>query len=150
AYDPSEAFKQLAGSPVFVFAYDTFGRVVNDFAYKSQVKADGSFQAAGLPNASHYGVCFGWRDKDFAFRAPLPEDGIQSAFAYNQTEFRPAADDVEEIELNTQIPNEKFRIFPFEPEANDDENAGCRVYLTSSRTVDIANHINIFPVVPNS
>src|SRR5690606_8999618 len=41
---------------------------------------------------------------------------------------------------NTQIPGEKV------PE----EIKGARVFLTSSRNVDIRNHINIFPLVPTN
>ncbi len=140
AYDPTEAFKQMAGLTTYVFAYDTWGKVVNNFAYKTQIKADGSFQAAGLPNASHYGVCFKASDSAVTeyFRAPLQEDGIQSAFAYSQATL--ATDE----NINTQIADKPVNFSSF------NGGAGCRVFLTSSRQVDIANHINIFPLVPKS
>jgi hypothetical protein len=138
AYDPSEAFKQMAGLPVYVFSYDTFGKTVNNYAYQTQIKADGSFQAAGLPNASHYGVCLGTSDVGaVAFRAPLSDnkDQISTSFAYSQGVFsgsNPQNQNGATVALSNGF----------------GAGTGCRVFLTSSRTVDIANHINIFPLIP--
>ncbi|PIZ43088.1 hypothetical protein COY34_01490, partial [candidate division WWE3 bacterium CG_4_10_14_0_2_um_filter_42_8] len=64
-YDPTEAFKMLAGGTVYVFAYDTWGSgsmVVGGIAVKTQIRADGTFQAVGLPHASKYGVYFPYDD----------------------------------------------------------------------------------------
>ncbi|KKP85813.1 MAG: hypothetical protein UR87_C0038G0003 [candidate division CPR3 bacterium GW2011_GWE2_35_7] len=62
-YDPSVAFQELAGSTVYVFAYDNWEAasdriVVGNKAIKTQIRADGSFQVMGLPHASYYGVYF--------------------------------------------------------------------------------------------
>lgn len=131
AYDPSEAYKQMAGMEVLVFGYDTWGTIINNFAYRTQVKANGSFQAAGLPNASHYGVCVKDNSSFNTFRAPLPEDGMQSSFAYNQSTFTSDA----AVRTQSATP---------EPTTLKD----CRVFLTSIKTVDISNHVNVFPLVP--
>lgn len=156
AYDPSEAYKRMAGATVYVFGYDSWGRVVNDFAYRTQIKADGSFQAAGLPNASHYGVFFPnggnnslepTSNQHIPFRSPKPEDQLQTAFAYQQATF-PDTDpeDTNEPEPpRTQINNERI-----DGEDGRDEIRGQSVFLTSSRSVDIDNHINIFPLVPTT
>lgn len=70
AYDPTPAYSEMAGLPVYVFAFDfwrglnqTGGFVTNDWiisdlAVRTQVRADGSFQVQGLPTADFYGVYF--------------------------------------------------------------------------------------------
>jgi hypothetical protein len=66
AYDPSVAYQELAGLPVYVFAFDFWSGpnnpdgswIVSNLAIRTQVRADGSFQVQGLPVASHYGVYF--------------------------------------------------------------------------------------------
>lgn len=126
----------MAGAVVYVFAYDTWGKVVNNFAYKTQIKSDGSFQAAGLPNASHYGIYYPDEANYLSkyFRNPTNDDGLQSAFAYQQAIF--PTDDA--ATPNTQISGEKV----------PDKIKGSNIFITSSRSVDISNHINIFPLVP--
>lgn len=130
AYDPTEAYKVMAGMEVLVFAYDRWDTIVNNYVHRSQVKADGSFQAAGLPNASHYGICI--IKHDF-FRAPETEDGIQSAFAYNLQDLNPS---------NTGIRSQT--------RGEDDNLKTCKTFTTSSRLADIKNHVNIFPLVPKT
>ena len=73
-YDPTEAFAKLAGATVYVFAYDTWGAssmVVSNIAIKTQLRADGTFQAMGLPHAAKYGVYFPYGDNG-------PTEGIRS------------------------------------------------------------------------
>lgn len=148
AYDPSEAYKQMAGLPVYVYAYDTFDKIVNNYVFKTQIRADGSFQAAGLANASHYGVCVKVADNNtlLPFRPPIPGpngDNLETVFAYNQEVFPPTPiNPRDQTGLDTELSN----VNPSQP----DGQKGCRTFLTSSRTVDIANHVNIFPLVPTT
>ena len=62
AYDPSPAFSQIAGLPVYVFAYDFWSGanqsgenswIVSDIAVRTQVRADGSFQVQGMRQTFH-------------------------------------------------------------------------------------------------
>lgn len=134
AYDPSEAYKQMAGMTVYVFAYDKPGTIIKNYVYKTQVRADGSFQAAGLSNASHYGICFPGRLGDLQpFRVPLNEDQLNTIFAFNSGTW----------------PSESA--MPLDQTgAQANRIPGCRTFYTSSKSVDITNHINIFPLIPNT
>jgi hypothetical protein len=160
AYDPTEAYKQLAGATVYIFAYDTWGQPVNDFAYRTQIRADGSFQAAGLSNASHYAVYF----SDFSelsspnqsknFRVPKSADNLQTVFAYQQAAY-PSGDSCHSPKVQTKGKRIDGGGDGSEailcPQKGIDGSYPTRsLFVTSSRTVDIANHVNIFPLVPTT
>ncbi|MCA9391861.1 hypothetical protein KC614_01485 [candidate division WWE3 bacterium] len=71
AYDPTEAYAAMAGLPVYVVAFDDWQGppkiggsdpdltwIIGDRAVRTQIRADGTFQAQGLPQGEQYGVYF--------------------------------------------------------------------------------------------
>lgn len=159
AYDPTEAYKRIAGLPVYVFGYDrwsgTQAMVINNYAIRTQIRADGSFQVQGLPTAAHYAVYFPYKlkadggvertdcvagagaldpcandtAKTAEFRWPDDEDQIKDVFSYAQG-------DASAVTIgNTQVDNQQVKL--------------GKVFLTNETRVDIVNHINVFPLVPN-
>lgn len=162
AYDPSEAYKRIAGLPVYVFGYDrwtdTQAMVINNYAIRTEIRADGSFQVQGLPTAAHYAVYFPFEKSadiskgvtrtdctagdlnpcagfasyanvpDAEFRMPEDQDLIKDVFSYAQGDATGVTID------NTQIPGQKITL--------------GKVFLTNETRVDIQNHVNVFPLVP--
>lgn len=83
-YDPTLAFQELAGATVYVFAYDNWDAaaadqiVVGNKAIKTQIRADGTFQAMGLPHATYYGIYF-----PYGQNGPIePRDGSGNRKSY--------------------------------------------------------------------
>jgi len=159
AYDPTEAYKRISGLPVYVFGYDrwsgTQAMVINNYAIRTQIRADGSFQVQGLPTAAHYAVYFPYKlnasgavertdcvsgagaldpcandtSKTAEFRWPDDEDQIKDVFSYAQG-------DASAVTIgNTQVDGQQVKL--------------GKVFLTNETRVDIVNHINVFPLVPN-
>ncbi len=67
AYDPTEAYAAMTGLPVYVVAFEDWNGsnrpggnswIIGDYAVRTQIRADGTFQAQGLPEGAHYGVYF--------------------------------------------------------------------------------------------
>lgn len=159
AYDPTEGFKQLAGLPIYVFAYDRFqggAGIINNYAVRTQIRADGSFQAQGLPTGAHYGVYFPFRKNNgdvvrtdcrapnvqpcvgsvitAEFRWPDPEDQIQDVFSYAYANAGGAVVNTQIRDSSTSSGYEEIKI----------EQA----FLTSTTRLDIENSINVFPLIP--
>ncbi|MBM4401663.1 MAG: hypothetical protein FJ044_00260, partial [Candidatus Cloacimonetes bacterium] len=153
AYDPTEGFKKLAGLPIYVFAYDSWqgtNFVIHNFAVRTQIRADGSFQAQGLPTAAHYGVYFPFfledpnnlnsrivRKDNLAgnpapqtaeFRWPVDADNIRDVFSYT----------VGNAGVTSQITDQFGNAITL-----------GQAFLTNERKLDIENTINVFPVVPH-
>lgn len=161
AYDPSAAYQRMAGLPVYVFSYDSWGGntfVINNLAVRTQIRADGSFQAQGLPNGQKFGVYFPFRlsddgnsvvrtdcsggtddpclgsivGADSAFRMPFQDpdmDKVLDVFSYN------IADASHLLNINTQL-GEQIKL--------------GLTFLTQETRVDIENNINTFPLMPTS
>lgn len=163
AYDPSEAYQRLAGLPIYVFAYDSWtggNFIINNFAVRTQIRLDGSFQAQGLPHGNHYGVYFPFRLEggsvirtDCTDPAASPcvgsvtGENVQFRMPQRGAVGNPDPDlikdifsynmgDPGDIVVNTQISGETVRLGPS--------------FLTSETRVDIANNTNTFPLVPTS
>lgn len=67
AYDPTLAYQYLSGLPIYVFVYDNWDPVnddwiVNNRVVRTQIRADGTFQAMGLPHGANYGVYFPYKE----------------------------------------------------------------------------------------
>lgn len=158
AYDPTAAYQRMAGLPVYVFAYDSWGGasfIINNLAVRTQIRADGSFQAQGLPNGQKFGVYFPFEIEagqvlrsdcnpanapycinsitgtDVPFRMPQRDnlDGILDVFSYNMADAS-ALNDVFN-QLGERI------------------NLGF-TFLTQETRVDIENNINTFPLIPTN
>jgi len=169
AYDPSPAFSQIAGLPVYVFAYDFWSGanqsgenswIVSDIAVRTQVRADGSFQVQGLPTASHYGVYFPFAlDGGRVVRTDCTPsnadlDPCRNLIA-DSTFFRmPVSDDriVDVFSYAAQYLNQTPIVVQSQVNVGSGyENiAITHAFITNRTEVDIANNINTFPLIPNT
>lgn len=158
AYDPTAAYQRMAGLPVYVFAYDSWGGasfIINNLAVRTQIRADGSFQAQGLPNGQKFGVYFPFQIQsgqilrtdcnpanapycinsitgtDVPFRMPQRDnlDGISDVFSYNMADASALSDVFNQL-------GERI-------------NLGF-TFLTQETRVDIENNINTFPLIPTN
>ncbi|PIZ46180.1 hypothetical protein COY32_03820 [candidate division WWE3 bacterium CG_4_10_14_0_2_um_filter_41_14] len=169
AYDPTPAFSELAGLPVYVFAYDFWNGanqagenswIISDIAVRSQIRADGSFQVQGLPTASHYGVYFPFElapngsvnrtDCTGTGNETDPCFGDTNAYKYD---FRMPISEDKIIDVFSYAPQYLSVPVTVQSQVNSPdgyENVVVKHAFVTNRTdVDIANNINTFPLVPN-
>lgn len=181
-YDPTEAFQQLAGATIYVWAYDnwdnTDGNPVSNLAVKTQIRADGTFQAMGLPHATYYGVYFPYDEKGptepkgasylcagtiaacgYPYVFPMPNNtnccdypiqGLSSAIQMVPFRTPIGTDSISDVFSYSQIP------FAYNKDVQTQifnefiHPEGRQIFVTSNNKLDIENHINVFPVVPTS
>jgi len=164
AYDPSVAYQRMAGLPVYVFSYDSWGGntfVINNLAVRTQIRSDGSFQAQGLPNGQKFGVYFPFRG------IPLGTTGVSGVERTDclDTSEPLCADQVspDDVPFRMPLPNNTDRIldvFSYNmADASHLKNITTQLgesikigltFLTQETRVDIANNINTFPLVPTT
>ncbi|NTV30499.1 hypothetical protein HGA91_00775 [candidate division WWE3 bacterium] len=102
AYDPTQAFAELAGLPVYVFTFDFWAGfneqgvftseswINSNLAVRTQIRTDGSFQVQGLPAGSYYGVYFPF----------ILNGGTVSRVECTSASFAPAANDTTDTPTN--------------------------------------------------
>lgn len=163
AYDPTAAYQRMAGLPVYVFAYDSWGGasfIINNLAVRTQVRADGSFQVQGLPNGQKFGVYF-------PFRLLADGSAVERTDCYNgDTTVLPCRDSVLGPDVAFRMPQPDnnsdgiLDVFSYNmadasaltsvyDQLNNQINLGL-TFLTQETRVDIENNINTFPLVPTS
>lgn len=172
AYDPSYAYQRLAGLPVYVYAYDSWNPggqfIINNYAVRTQLRLDGSFQAQGLPNAANYAVYFPFvLDGDKIKRIDCGPDapsgtllvspecntsiGLGANISGDDVPFRmPQLENRDEIQSVFS-----YNIADPGPVTINTQVAGEQVglgpsFLTQERRVDISNNINTFPLIPTT
>lgn len=147
AYDPTEAFKKLAGLPIYVVAYDNWGqanKIKNNLAIRTQIRADGTFQAAGLPTAAHYGVYFPFR-KGGAHGAQRT-DGLTGGVQTAEFRWPELADKIIDVFSYSFVDGSGITV---KDQLGNDVQLG-QLFTTTTTRVDKENNINVFPVVPVS
>lgn len=163
AYDPTAAYQRMAGLPVYVFAYDSWGGasfIINNLAVRTQVRADGSFQVQGLPNGQKFGVYF-------PFRLLADGSAVERTDCYNgDTTALPCQGSVLGPDVAFRMPQPDnnsdgiLDVFSYNmadasaltsvyDQLNNQINLGL-TFLTQETRVDIENNINTFPLIPTS
>lgn len=168
AYDPSAAFSELAGLPVYVFAYDFWNGanpagqnswIISDIAVRSQVRADGSFQVQGLPVASHYGVYFPFelQGGKVVRTDCTPDDQTTNPCQDNDNRdylFRMPVQEDKIVDVFSYAGQYLTTPVVIQSQvANNGIYEDIQIkhaFVTNRTEVDIANNINTFPLVPNT
>lgn len=165
AYDPTAAYQRMAGLPVYVFAYDSWGGasfIINNLAVRTQIRADGSFQAQGLPNGQKFGVYFPFKLKDDGTTVVRTDcDGsddndsaptCQNTVLGKDVAFRmPAFDhNVDRIaDVFSYNIADATALQSVRTQLDEPIRLGL-TFLTQETRVDIENNINTFPLIPTN
>ncbi|RLA77839.1 MAG: hypothetical protein DRG33_06420, partial [Deltaproteobacteria bacterium] len=178
AYDPTVAFQYLSGLPVYVFVYNrwdgTPGNIIDQLAVRTQIRADGSFQAMGVPHGSNYGVFFPfsehcyWRDLNTGDENGMDcavdtlscdeghtctkvirverNDGLEVEPQTAPFRFPKSEDHIQDVFSYAVAPDDSFTLH--DQQENKVTVHGAQSFITSVNRLDIQSHINVFPVVP--
>ena len=178
AYDPTVAFQYLSGLPVYVFVYNrwdgTPGNIIDQLAVRTQIRADGSFQAMGVPHGSNYGVFFPFSEHcyshdfdtgvDTGMDCALDEapcaaghtctkvvrvkrnDGLEVEPQTAPFRFPKTEDHIQDVFSYAVAPDDSFTLH--DQQGNEVTVHGAQSFITSVNRLDIQSHINVFPVVP--
>ncbi len=166
AYDPSAAYQRMAGLPVYVYAYDSWGGssfIINNLAVRTQVRADGSFQAQGLPNGQKFGVYFPFRYDVGSGRvlrtdcvsfvvAPCDATAIQGLDVPFRMPQLPSTTNPDPDRIGSVFSyniGDASNLTAIYTQLQEEVRLGLS-FLTQETRVDIANNINTFPLIPTT